>query len=248
MIKFNSILLIFFWVVIIACNNSHSKLVIPKVLPKDLNSAMNYINNNFSVAERYRFKNETEEDAVSDLHFSIGLWIRNNWIYAKRDTLLVEEFNKLGVFSPDDISSMILVSLHRKLNNKPIKLIEQADKAKVYWKVIQDCEKSETIKAVNNYNRFKIGDPIIILMAVDTTQNQRNAIMYDCPSVSWSFDHRKDLKINGIVENKYFINSDSNVFFKVRIKSMNFTNTRILSDTVNVGEIKDFSLSHLRIQ
>ena len=56
---------------------------------------------------------------------TVGMWIRNSWIRVGNDSL-VNQFQKLGVYHADDISGIILTSLHRKLNAKELKLEEQA--------------------------------------------------------------------------------------------------------------------------
>ena len=62
-------------------------------------------------------KNLAEDDMI-ELHFSLGLWIRNNWLYPtnSRLTKAVLEQNP-DVSHPDDMSYFILVGYHRYLNN-----------------------------------------------------------------------------------------------------------------------------------
>ncbi len=78
------------------------------------------------------------------------MWIRNNWIRGGRDTNLVKYFNKLGIYSPDDMSVMIITSLHRKLNHKPLNINEQVEDDKASWKPIIECDRIEKKKAVAN--------------------------------------------------------------------------------------------------
>ena len=79
-----------------------------------------------------QFKSMNEGEAVSAVHFGLGMWIRNNWGLwesSKLSQYLVE----LGLNHPDDMSSVILTSYHRKLNGKEIKLIDQIEFYKSYW-------------------------------------------------------------------------------------------------------------------
>ncbi len=228
------------------CRNAEKKIV-RKNLPRNLKEAISYLNNDWNFLEKIKFKNQPEDEAVTSLHFSTGLWIRNNWIYGDRDTSLVNYFHRIGIYAPDDISSIIVTSFHRQLNHKPLDIDGQVKPIKAYWKAISDCEANTMKIALLNYKKYTAGSPITILMAVDTSDKQRNATVYECLNVDWKFNPQKDLMINGIVTGKYFRGDSSNVFFKVRIDKMNYPNTAIFSDAVKIGHVVDFSLDHLTI-
>ena len=63
------------------------------------------------------------EDAI-EFHFSIGLWIRNIWIYEQNE----EDVNRLAkafrtdfiVFDPDSLSGKIIESYQRYLKRKRV--------------------------------------------------------------------------------------------------------------------------------
>lgn len=62
-------------------------------------------------------KNLAEDDMI-ELHFSLGLWIRNNWLYPTNSRLTKALLEQNPDFShPDDMSQFILVGYHRYLNN-----------------------------------------------------------------------------------------------------------------------------------
>jgi hypothetical protein len=216
--------------------------------PKNLDEAVLYFQQHWTKAELDSFKNKPEGDAVTELHFGAGTWIRNNWIHSDRDTALRNYFNRLGIYAPDDISSIILTSLHRTLNKKSIDLDKQIETFKAYWQPIIDCNKKQKIQAVSNYNKFKEGDKVTIFMPIDTAGGNRNAFLYDCPTPEWTFDKGKDLILKGNITKKYFINDTENVFFKIQINYLNRKDTEILMTTVNVGDKKDFSLIGLTIK
>jgi hypothetical protein len=216
-------------------------------LPYDLTTSMTAIEKEWSVSDKTIFKNQTESEAVTVQHFSTGLWIRNNWIRGNRDTVLTNYFYKLGVSNPDDISSIILTSLHRKLNNKPLELNKLVKASRLYWESINNCEKNTRINAFNTYQKLKVGDAITILMSVDTSDNHRNAVTYACPTINWKFDLNKDLEINAILKEKYVINSDSNVFIKAQITRLSNSKTDILMSEAKVGGIVDLSLMNLKV-
>jgi len=185
---------------------------------------------------------------LADAHFAVGMWIRNNWVRGERDTPLTNFFHSQGIYHPDDISSIILLSLHRTLNGKEIDLEKQIEGYKAYWKPIEECHQKQRKQAVSHYNRLTIGDSITIFMPVDDADGSPNAILYGCPAMDWEFNPKKDLIIKGIVAKKYFINDSSNVFLTVNIKFMSRLDTEILMTKVKVGDNKDFSLDGLRIE
>lgn len=233
-----------FIITLTSCKSQPVKITVPK----NLDEAVLYFQQNWSKQELDSFKIKDERDAVTDLHFGAGMWIRNTWVRSDRDTSFTNYFYSLGVYSPDDISSIVFTSLHRTLNNKDIELANQIEPYKKYWKEITDCSEKKKNIAVANYNKFKVGDNISIYMPVDISDNYRNAVRYDCPTIDWTFDPKKDLLIKGKIIDKFFINDTSNVFFKVKIENLSNSKTEILMNPVYVGDKKDFSLYGLRVE
>jgi|WetSurMetagenome_2_1015567.scaffolds.fasta_scaffold462250_2 hypothetical protein len=78
------------------------------------------------------FKQMDEYYAVDVIHYSTGMWVRNNWGLWSGSPLK-SWFNDLGIKHPDDMSGIIFTSLHRVLNGKPIELDEQIAFYKHYW-------------------------------------------------------------------------------------------------------------------
>jgi len=214
--------------------------------PRNLNKSISYFERHWTTKELRDFKIGSQN---SYGRLEIGVWIRNNWIRSHPKGLLVHYFHKLGIFNPEDMSSIILTSLRRKLNNNNIDLDGQVEHIKAYWTKISECEKNVKSTALSNYDRFKVGDKITIYMYVDTSYDgPRNAVKIECPNNDWNFDANKDLIFLAEIQNKYFINDPSNVFFAVKIDSMNFSNTKILMDTVGVGSSIKLSLRGLTIK
>jgi hypothetical protein len=217
-------------------------------LPRNLEESVLYFQQKWTKIQLDEFKNTAEDKAVTEHHFGTGTWIRNNWVHGSRDTTLTNYFHSLGIFHPDGISSIILTSLHRTLNQRDIQLDKQVEKYKAYWNAIIDCKKKQKAQAVAIYKKFTEGDDITIYMRVDTAYGGRNAVIYNCPKTEWAFDKKKDLIIKGTITRKYFINDTANVFFTVCIKYMNHKDTEILMTKVTTGDQKDFSLTGLKIE
>lgn len=74
------------------------------------------------------FKNEEETSVVLKTHSGLGMYIRNEWNMWSRSGLLFEKFSDLDVEHPDDISSIILTSFHRHLNDKEMDINGQIEK------------------------------------------------------------------------------------------------------------------------
>lgn len=216
--------------------------------PKNLDEAVIYFQQNWSKEQLAIFKNKSENEAVTDEHFATGIWIRNNWIRSNKDTTFKNHFNELGIYAPDDISSIVLTSLHRTLNKKDVELGKQVEFYKSYWQAIIDCNEKQKIQALSNYNKLKVGDSITIYMLIDTSDGNSNAVIQGCPTPEWIFDKDKDLIIKGIIKKKYFINDTSNVFFSIQVNHLNRKDIEILTNNVKVGDRKDFSLIGLTIQ
>ena len=146
-------------------------------LPKNLEEAVLYFQQTWTKQQLDSFKMKEETAAIADFHFGAGMWLRNNWLLGDRDTTFTNYFHTLGIFAPDDISSIVFTSLHRTLNKKAIDIDKQIQAYKKYWKVISDCNEKKRNVAVAIYNRFKVGDNISIFMPVDVSDNYRNAVL-----------------------------------------------------------------------
>lgn len=96
-------------------------------VPNTLEEAFQELNNAEGISI---FANETEDDIIG-YHHSLGRVLRNEWGLWGGTNALCKFFNSVGIKHADDMSSIILTSFHRYLNNKEIKLDEQL---LYYWK------------------------------------------------------------------------------------------------------------------
>jgi alkyl hydroperoxide reductase subunit AhpC len=107
-------------------------------IPKDLDDCFIELKKMLHPTLISEMKNNTEEDMI-EYHHGLGTWIRNNWaLWA--GSHLSKYFNNLGIYHPDDMSGIILKSFWRHLNSKPIKLDEQVERYKRYWKEVKEKE------------------------------------------------------------------------------------------------------------
>lgn len=93
-------------------------------IPKDLEDCFRELDRIFDDSIRAELIIMDEKTFASRAHFGLGRWIRNNW-QLWGGSRLSTYFNDLGVFHPDDISWIILISYHRYLSGKEINLEEQ---------------------------------------------------------------------------------------------------------------------------
>jgi hypothetical protein len=108
-------------------------------IPKNLDECFSELKKILTPEEVAKFKNEEEKKAVSSAHLGLGMWMRNNWGLWS-GSVLKNYFNQMGIFHPDDMSSIILTSFHRKLNNKDIQLEEQIKFYQDYWEKAKQKE------------------------------------------------------------------------------------------------------------
>lgn len=104
-------------------------------VPKNLDEAIEIIiKDNCENDDFFKVLEMSEEKAIGTLHFTTGRYIRNIWSLWSEESPLYKYFKNLGIFHADDMSGIILTSVHRKMNNKPIKLEEQIKYYQDYWK------------------------------------------------------------------------------------------------------------------
>jgi hypothetical protein len=102
-------------------------------IPIDLNDCFKQMDIFWADSIKTQIREMTEDEFTAKAHFGIGMWLRNNW-RLWGDSRLSKYFNDLGIFHPDDMSGIILTSYHRYLLGQDIKLGEQVNYYKEYWK------------------------------------------------------------------------------------------------------------------
>ena len=92
-----------------------------EIIPKTKKECFALLNEMLSEEDKQAI---IESKDVDEFHFSIGLWIRNNWIYEQNE----EDANRLAkafrmdyiVFDPDSLSGKIIESYQRYLKRKRV--------------------------------------------------------------------------------------------------------------------------------
>ena len=87
-----------------------------KKWPKTVEEAVNRMIQEMSEEDRTRLKNTPEKDLIM-YHFSLGMWVRNEFgLWQGNDELLKSCAKKDPLIHPDDVSSIIIEELWNKLN------------------------------------------------------------------------------------------------------------------------------------
>lgn len=122
-------------------------------IPKNLEDCFEQINSFWADSTKLKMKNLSENEFSGRLHHGFGMWIRNNW-RLWGGSRLSKYFNDLGIYHPDDMSGIILVSYHRHLNNKEIKLDEKIKYYQDYW---ENSKKATLKRQQEAFSEYKIG-------------------------------------------------------------------------------------------
>lgn len=68
-----------------------------------------------------------ESEAVLNSHYGLGELIRDGWGLWSRDSRIFNLLSDMGLNNADDMSSFIIRSYHRRLNNKDIEIYKQIE-------------------------------------------------------------------------------------------------------------------------
>lgn len=109
-------------------------------IPENLDDSFVQLKKLLKPEDIEKMKAGTEDD-MSQYHFGLGMWIRNNWgLWG--GSRLAKWFNAEGIEHPDDMSGIILNSFWRHLNAKPINLEQQVKYYQDYWKKQEEAQPS----------------------------------------------------------------------------------------------------------
>lgn len=206
---------------IVACSNNDCANYNHDYIPTNLDHAIAYFDCNWSESDKATFANKDESTAIKEIHMGLGRGIRNSWGLWDKTSPLMQFFNSYGIYHPDDVSSIIMKSYHRKLNNKEIDFEGQVQYYLAYWKPLNEFESKETVRALKSFSKYVIGDSFTAYLEIDTLKDKNFAFNMISPEYEWSFNPDKDLKINGVLLNKNIIHDSSDVEFNIKVIGTN---------------------------
>ena len=103
-------------------------------IPKDLDEALTVLRDMNDPKELTEWAAQSEDEATSDLHFSVGMALRNEWRLWHDDSVLAKWFKSKGIHHADDMSGILLTSFYRRTNGKDIELEKQIKYYQNFWK------------------------------------------------------------------------------------------------------------------
>ena len=106
-------------------HNEMERLFNSYIIPKSSREAFTLLDLVFTVKEKREFLQVTD---TIDLHFGLGLWIRNHWIYQHQEEIMKafglykeeDGFPNTLFYQPDDLSDIIIKRYIRHLKRKKI--------------------------------------------------------------------------------------------------------------------------------
>lgn len=232
------LVLIIFPFVLIGQNDC--KKFTKRYVPVNLEDALNYLECSWSKTDKDTFKNKDEFTATIELHRGYGMGLRNSWGLWRGKNKISKYFRSLGIFHPDDISNIILVSFHRKLNNKDIHIQEQIQRYKDYW---DNSEKKQAEDKIKAFNEYQVGDTLDFRYTFGYISQQQNDKWMKDSCIVTGLLLEKDIakfwikvKLINACDDKGIISNKYDIYNKNRKK----VKQKDVLEIMNVGEEKWF--------
>jgi hypothetical protein len=112
----NYLILAFLFLSIFALNGQNYTKKELRYKPVNLEEAVLQLTKILPDTTQQKVLSMTENEFITNSHFGLGMWIRNNWIYWGKKQLS-KYFESIGIFHPDDKSGIILICYYRQLHN-----------------------------------------------------------------------------------------------------------------------------------
>jgi hypothetical protein len=120
-------------------------------IPNNLDEAIQFVLDSITkddTNQEFLESHPDPEKFTAMLHMWFGRSLRNNWnlwwyenhdnsVWPKQKPEIVKYFNDIEIYHADDMSSIILTSVHRKYYNLPINLDNQIARYHQHW--LESC-------------------------------------------------------------------------------------------------------------
>jgi len=110
-------------------DNSFQEYLDGEYIPLNIDEAYSELIRLIPPQDIDKYKRQNLQVFLADAHFGIGRNIRNNWMLWKNSRLALFLINK-GVTHPDDMSTIILMYFHSRINNKIFDIDKEIEKYK----------------------------------------------------------------------------------------------------------------------
>jgi len=207
-------------------------------IPFNLYDSFVQIDSFFSDSTKLKIKQQTELEFLGHHHFGLGMWMRNNWGLWKGSRLWLYFYNK-GVPHPDNISTLILTSYHRKVNDKQINFTDEVNEIVESIKEAKKLDNKIRSLGAQISSKYQIGDSITFEMPID--EDAKGTFLYGCPPSLISLPRTDSmLQIRGLVKNKRFIENDSVAAFTIEVLDLSRTDLEIMLNKKGIGDEIEF--------
>jgi hypothetical protein len=130
-------------------------------IPKNMKDSFTRLDQMLSDTLKQSLRHPDPEYGLARFHFSLGLWMRNNW-QLWGGSRLQQYFEKLGVNHPDDMSGIILRTYSEYLNGKtldeasikPLTVLAPTDEQVPAEPLIHPEAKEDSKSYTKEYKRF----------------------------------------------------------------------------------------------
>ncbi len=131
--------------------------------PKNLSECYHKLDSLLPDSIKKKIRNSIDVDIMTDFHFSLGLYIRNNWI-RHGNSLLEKSINDSNYdISIDDLGGVILDGYWHYLHKKKFDYRKKLENAEFYYRGVEEpteniIPKNVHLKKTNEISLFDIGD------------------------------------------------------------------------------------------
>lgn len=200
----------------------------------EFNAALNDIVNSWDKARLEEFSKSNELTAIGEIDYSYAKSLKNDLFRSPKDSLLIKFFNSKGINNENHMGRIISVSLHRKLNNKPLNLDKQFESILAELERENSCLNKNKMRSERYFDTRSLNDTVTVRMPVNS---HGSTFEYICPeSGHWVFNDEHDLLIKGVLVKKWDSDNSKSKHFEIEVVSMNKSNIRIFSESISIGD------------
>ena len=116
-------------------------------IPYDLEDAHNELQRLSDKEGLINFKTAPEDSIRRKLHFGLGRWIMTNW-GLEEGSRIAHYLKQKGVSQPDDMVRLIIVTWHRKLNQRPLLINEEIESIRIRMEA-EKKKREENMKVIS---------------------------------------------------------------------------------------------------
>ncbi len=227
-------------VLIISCTKTEPELV----------NAMSLLKNSMTQDEIKSFALTPESTAPYFFSKNQKSKFENSILVNDSNIYIMSFFTSLGVIKANDITRVIIISLHRQLNNLPIQLADQINEIELrkdnYDNRMLACG-AEAQNQLDSLARiYKSGDTLHVGVYLDSLISSNNGIICPCPD-NFEFIEQRDLLLTGkVVKFSNFQDGGQPSVF-LQLLDVNRTNVLFMMHNIVIGDTLNIPINGVKI-